>query len=169
MGIQMRFPVPVQELEKRVPHRPPMVWVDEVVAVTPTHGECSVKLNKTALYMSSEGLRQSSMIEWLAQSFAYVRATQHLCGLLPPVAKPNRVFLVGVRDAKYSVPFSQLKLTEDSVFRIRVGNIRERPLFSFLTGLCCQRKGSRCLRLGLRFIQPDGRSCSSVLKFESGP
>lgn len=118
------MPVSTKVLEEWLPHRPPMVWVDHVTRVTATDGECSVKLRNDALYMGSEGVRPSSMIEWLAQGFGYLRALQHLYGLLPMSALPSRVFLVGIKDAQYPVALHELDLKEGDELGIHVGNIK---------------------------------------------
>jgi hypothetical protein len=120
-----QLPIRVRDLEAWLPHRPPMVWVDDVVGVTAHDGECRVKINKDALYMGPDGIRQSSMIEWIAQSFGYIRAAQHVLGLIPMKAQPARVFLVAVKEAHYHVALNALELEEGLELVIQVGNVKE--------------------------------------------
>lgn len=101
MSGQGGFPIPVSRLAEIVPHRPPMVWVDEVSWVNATEGECRVRLDPGALYRGRRGLRSTSIIEWIAQSYAYVRAAQAISGTPgAPTAPPQVVYLAAVRDAK---------------------------------------------------------------------
>lgn len=97
------FPIPVDRLYEWVPHRPPLVWVDEVVGVTESGGECLVRLDPTARYMGANGaIRPSSFIEWMAQAYAYVRAAQQVAGVRPTAsAAPKRAYLVSIASFTY--------------------------------------------------------------------
>lgn len=96
------FPRPATDFIETLPHRPPFIWIDEVVEVTPDGGTCAVTLRPDALYMGPEGLRRSSALEFMAQGFGYVRAAQSETGLLPGRAPPTKAFLVSIQDAVYS-------------------------------------------------------------------
>ncbi len=86
-----------------MPHCPPLLWIDNVLSVTELKGSCSVTLDADAHYMSSNGLRSSSMFEFVAQCFGFVRAAQYLSGASPTKSvPPKNVFLVAVSNAKYS-------------------------------------------------------------------
>lgn len=69
------FPIETSLLSEFLPHRPPFVWVDKVLALTETTGLCSVSLDKEKNYCHSTEVRPSSYIEWMAQAYAF-------CGIL---------------------------------------------------------------------------------------
>lgn len=61
-----------EELLKYLPHRPPMVWIDEVVDLTETKGFCRVVVDKNKHYCDENGsIRPSALIEWMAQAYAF--------------------------------------------------------------------------------------------------
>lgn len=97
----IRFPLATSELSEWIPHRQPMVWVDEVSWVTSDEGECIAEVKKTAHYMSTQGLRQSTLLEWMAQSFAFVSVSQALSGFVPMEEMPEKAYLVAVRGLKF--------------------------------------------------------------------
>src|SRR5687768_16243919 len=88
----IEFPVPVAKLSGFLPHRPPMVWVEEVVEVDETGGLCGLSLEASAPYLTDGKIRRSSYIEWMAQSFAFVEACRK------PNDRLETAFLVGIRD-----------------------------------------------------------------------
>ena len=96
------FPLHVRELEEWIPHRQPMVWIDEVLSADGVQGECLVRLRADALYMGPGGvIRPSSMIEWIAQGYAFVRAAQTKLHLISADIKPKRAFLVAITNARF--------------------------------------------------------------------
>jgi predicted hotdog family 3-hydroxylacyl-ACP dehydratase len=121
----------VSTLSDWIPHRPPMVWVDEVLSVTADGGECIVRLKPEALYNSSTGIRQSSALEFVAQSFGYIRAAQYVQGLFPKVALPKQVFLVGIRNATF---FHQEKKATLFV-RVKIKGIRPMAMLTLFEGV----------------------------------
>lgn len=95
-----QFPVPVGDLRAYLPHRPPMIWVDEVLE---THqgerglrGTCRVQINRDRGFMAADGnVRPSAVIEWIAQGYGFVKAAhrrQEGYGL----AGFGRAFLVAI-------------------------------------------------------------------------
>lgn len=73
------FPVPVSLLSEALPHRAPMLWVDEVLWINDTQGECRVRLKPGKHFLDANGaVRISSLIEWTAQSYGFVKACQVL-------------------------------------------------------------------------------------------
>ncbi len=98
----MKFPVSVSEFQSVVPHRPPMVWVDEVTSASTEHGECRVFLKETALYYFSPGeLLVTAGIEWIAQTYAYSRAA-YFASKGKCHSDLKEAFLVAVRDAEFA-------------------------------------------------------------------
>jgi hypothetical protein len=51
-----------------------MVWIDEVQSALENEGVCTVSLTKTGMQCSSRGLRQSTLVEWLAQGAGFAQA-----------------------------------------------------------------------------------------------
>jgi hypothetical protein len=121
-----------------------MIWVDEVVAVTTTGGECRVLLNRDALYMDSDGVRQSAMIEWIAQSFGYVRAVQNIFGLIPQNEPPSRTLLIAVRDGVFHSPLNEFDLDKEKVLHFKVSNIKDMSPLLLFDGMVSSQEG-RCL------------------------
>lgn len=95
------------ELLDFLPHRPPMVWIDEVGEAFEAGGECFVTLKADGLYFSGERLRRTSLIEFIAQGFGYLSAARVLrAGAEPP--KASKAFLVSVSKCQIS-PTEALK------------------------------------------------------------
>lgn len=97
----MNFPQPVSAFVHSLPHRDPFIWVDEIIEVTENGGQCRVRLESSGLYLDDHGLRQSSLIEFMAQSYGYIRAAQLRLGFLSDRPPPNRAFLVAIQDAVF--------------------------------------------------------------------
>lgn len=85
-----------------LPHRPPFIWIDEVLEVTLDGGSCAITLASDASYMGPNGLRRSSFLEFMAQGFGYIRAAQAESGLLPGKSAPTKAFLVSIQDGVFS-------------------------------------------------------------------
>lgn len=145
----MTFPIPVSNFADFVPHRPPMVWVDEVVASTETDGECRVRLKADALYMQDGFARKTSFVEWIAQAFAYARAAY----LSPKgMGKLNQAFLVAIRDAEYFFDDGDPDLSAGGEFHIYVSQFRDVGPIMMFNGEV--RKEKRTLmRANLRVYQ----------------
>ena len=113
--------IAVESLVDWLPHRPPFVWVDEVVHFSEEGGECLVILKKDAGYMSPEGLRPSALIEFAAQSFGYISAAfaaSH--GIQISVKK---AYLTSLKDGLLPVcddlkPGDQLRVLIDSIRQV---------------------------------------------------
>jgi predicted hotdog family 3-hydroxylacyl-ACP dehydratase len=72
--------IPTSELEGYLPHRPPMVWVDEVLSYgnegKGPFGVCRVSLGEDRPFHGADGkVRVSAAVEWIAQSYGYVKAS----------------------------------------------------------------------------------------------
>lgn len=96
-------PIPTSELAEHLPHRAPMLWVDEVVSYAAAHGDnllhgvCRAYLTPGRHFFGDDGaLRVSSPIEWIAQSYGFVKSCVRISQGLGPAR--GRVFLVGVND-----------------------------------------------------------------------
>lgn len=80
-----------------LPHRAPMIWIDEVVEGSKDGGICRVRLQQDRLYCDESGtILKNAPIEWIAQAFGYSRAVFELQNN-PDIKEPARTFLVGIR------------------------------------------------------------------------
>lgn len=74
--------------------------------------------------MSPGGIRQSSLIEWVAQGYGYIRAAQKECGFLESELAPKRVFLAAIRDANYHMDLSGPDFADGCVLHMFAKNIK---------------------------------------------
>lgn len=95
----MQLPLSTSELLDYLPHKPPMVWIDEVVTVSGNEMVCKTGLKKEARYFSNEQFRPSSFIELMAQGYAFCSIAKELSANTGK--KVNKAFLVGVTNAKF--------------------------------------------------------------------
>ncbi len=123
--MKLIYPVAVSEFADYVPHRPPMVWIDEVLSATQEKGECRIVLKKNALYWSEDGLSASSCIEWVAQGFAYVRSAYLIELDLGETSKAREAMLVGIRNAEFSFDPLDPEIHSAQELRVFVHNFRE--------------------------------------------
>jgi predicted hotdog family 3-hydroxylacyl-ACP dehydratase len=92
--------IPVKEIEKYLPHRPPMVWIDEVISFSEKAGECRVRLQADGHYMDRESLRSTSCLEFIAQAYGFISVCHHIY-ILDPNSKPlSKAFLASMKDAR---------------------------------------------------------------------
>lgn len=115
-----------------------MVWVDEVSWINATEGECRVRVDPSAAYCGRRELRSTSIIEWIAQSYAYVRAAQAISGMSgAPEAPPRIVYLAAVRDAKLDTPVGEIP----AELRVRVQSIRSLGPLTLVEGRVTDGRG----------------------------
>ena len=95
----LELPVKTSALAEGMPHRPPMVWIDEVVGLGDGWGECRVRIDGRAHYLGERGLRPASAIEFMAQAYGYVQvARAAMSG--DRASAPKRAYLVGFREMR---------------------------------------------------------------------
>lgn len=108
----------IQDILPYVPHRPPMVWVDEILAYGETEGECRIHIRENGLFLGPEGLRKTSCLEFIAQSYGYCSvAYDHK---VDPNAKPlQKAFLASFKDAVFADQgrFGQIQIDDDITVR----------------------------------------------------
>jgi predicted hotdog family 3-hydroxylacyl-ACP dehydratase len=93
------LPISVKEVEKYLPHRPPMVWIDEVLAFSEKSGECRLRLQADAHYLDAGHLRPSCCLEFIAQAYGFISVCHHIY-ILDPRSKPlSKAFLASIKDA----------------------------------------------------------------------
>jgi len=118
---RLRYPLSTTELFAWVPHRPPMVWVDEVLTVNEVGGEAQTLLKEDGLYFDETGLRPTAFIEMIAQTYAFVTICQNhqiLTSQEPPKA---RVFLAALRDVQFAQAEVYKNITVGQTLLIKVG------------------------------------------------
>src|SRR5690242_13635939 len=92
--------VPVKEIEPYLPHRPPMVWIDDVLVFSEKAGECRVILKPDGHYFGLEGLRATSCLEFIAQAYGFISVCHHIY-IMDPNSKPlSKAFLASIKNAE---------------------------------------------------------------------
>jgi len=95
----------VRDLDRFLPHRGPMVWVDQICQWDLQGGTSLIRLDPKAHYMDHEGVRQSSVVEWIAQTYGFVRACQSQAAQEPSDAEISRAYLVSFKNLSFSEKF----------------------------------------------------------------
>jgi len=109
-----------------VPHRPPMIWIDEVVSASSERGECRVFLKPDALYREDGHVLPTSCVEWVAQTFAFVRSAYLIeAGQQGKDQKPHEALLVGIRNAKFMFEIGDPEVDNAEEVLIIVDHFRE--------------------------------------------
>lgn len=126
----------VSELKGYLPHYGNMEWIDEVHEFDDVRGVCLVYINATRLYCSNNMLRQSSCIEFIAQSFGFVTAAniKKKTGLVTPV---DSAFLVGITKAK----FCSTLVKANEIVLIETIKEREIGQIAFVKGIVRTKSG----------------------------
>jgi predicted hotdog family 3-hydroxylacyl-ACP dehydratase len=92
-------PIATQDLFNIVPHRPPMVWIDNVVECHDKGGAATTVLKKDGLYLTDGKLRESVAVELIAQTYAFCNAA-YLRGAKSLEVATKRAFLAAIKDFK---------------------------------------------------------------------
>ena len=84
-----------------------MLWVDEVLHCEPEGphpgGVCRVRLAEPRAFHGADGkVRPSAVVEWIAQSYGFVKACAHLLAARPEQGA-DRAFLVGINDCEVNL------------------------------------------------------------------
>ncbi len=121
--------IPVSLLQDVLPHRPPLLWIDQVVWSQENEGVCSVILKKNAHYFDSQKVRASSFLEWMAQAYGFIRA----CSVLTQnetSQKLKKTYLAAVNDFEIFEE-NEIHLVEDKKLSIHIKTVKDlSPLFS---------------------------------------
>jgi len=126
----IEFPLQVSELEHLIPHRPPMVWVDEILWIKPGEGVVRVHWDKKHHYNDEHGIRLSSYIEWIAQAYAFSQALEVSQGISEKGAL-KKAYLVGVKNAEvFGTPNGE----KDGPFDVYVKTLKELGPLSIFEG-----------------------------------
>jgi len=121
----MTLPIRVQDIEKYLPHRPPMVWIDEVLEFAEKAGQCRVRLKADGHYMSAEGLRATSFIEFIAQAYGFISVCHHIY-ILDPNSKPlSKAFLASLKDVELPSAETLKELKAGDELLISISGVRQ--------------------------------------------
>ncbi len=92
----MKLPMKITEMQWALPHRPPMIWLDEVLSVGADGGICAVDLSEDRLFAGADGhCLDFASVEWMAEAYGYARAC-HAVLAGRETGGLKRAFLVGV-------------------------------------------------------------------------
>jgi acyl-coenzyme A synthetase/AMP-(fatty) acid ligase len=98
------FPVAIENLRSMLPHRGPAIWIDELLDAQPHMGEASVKIDKCRNYFGPEQVsqlfRETSCVEWVAQTYGYATAMGDILGV-HKAAVATRTFIAEVKSAEF--------------------------------------------------------------------
>ncbi len=106
------------------PHRPPMVWIDDVVSYGETAGECLVRVKEDSLYMDPEGLRASACLEFIAQAYGYMSIAWRIYEAQPNAKPLKRAFLASIKDAKTCEPDRLREVRVGDELRVKISGVR---------------------------------------------
>jgi predicted hotdog family 3-hydroxylacyl-ACP dehydratase len=117
--------IPVKDIEKYLPHRPPMVWIDEVRSFSEKAGECRVRLKAGGLYMDDEGLRPTSCLEFIAQAYGFISVCHHIY-ILDPNSKPlSKAFLASIKGAELPAVETLARIRPGDELSITISGVRQ--------------------------------------------
>lgn len=149
----LKFPVPTSQLKEWLPHRGTSVWVDEVTSVTQDGGEACVFLKNAANYSDGQGsIRDSSFIEWMAQSYGFVCACQVLAGTVSAKEKPEKAFLVQVSEFELSDDPSSSRIVEGDWLIVRVKRTHQVGPIALIDGEIISSKNVLIARAKLKLF-----------------
>ena len=127
-------PIAVQDLLRFIPHRPPMVWVDKVLDWSRNHGEVLIEVKGDALYMSPEGLRPSSLLEFIAQAYGFCWICYTIYVLDPGSNGMAQAMVAGFKEAQFAPPSAMRKVRPGDTLRVKLSDMRRKGPITFLRG-----------------------------------
>jgi predicted hotdog family 3-hydroxylacyl-ACP dehydratase len=125
MNESNHFPVPTAELHEYLPHRDPMIWVDQVLDCGRDEqgifGTCRVQVHAGSNFRSANGeVRPSSVVEWIAQGYGFMKAC-HRRGEGHGVKGFGRAFLAGISECEVDLS----RLGSETSVRVSVREVRD--------------------------------------------
>lgn len=133
-AVILKKPVKVHDLLSWVPHRAPMIWLDEITDFSETACSARITLKGDGLYMEPGGLRLSSCLEFIAQSYGYGSACFKLQRDGSEAKPVLRGFLASFKDVQFA-PLSQFQgLKAGQTLSIHVTGIRQKSSITLLHG-----------------------------------
>lgn len=117
--------VPIQDILRYVPHRPPMVWIDKVKSWSSQDGECEIHIKSDAHYMGPKGLRNTSCLEFIAQSYGYSHTCHIVHDLDPQSNGMSKAYLASFNSVEFAAPEVFAAIKDGDVLNVRVHNARK--------------------------------------------
>src|SRR5690606_1117271 len=107
-------------------------WIDWVTEFSKDSGVCVVEIKKDALYMSPEGLRPSSCLEFIAQTYGFVWIC-YVTRVLDPNTKGMSVaMLAAFREVRFATPQQMAQVKDGDKLICKISGIRPLgPITSF--------------------------------------
>ncbi len=96
----LKFPLSARELEPWMPHRPPMLWVDEVVELQPKKSICRTLISPSRPFFDSHGFRPSVSMELIAQSYGLAGIAERLIKGKGKLEAVHQAFLAAITQAE---------------------------------------------------------------------
>ncbi len=113
----------IREVLNFVPHRPPMVWVDEILKFDENSGECLLIIKDGAHFMGSEGLRATSCLEFIAQAYGYCSVAYSR--RKDPNWKPlKKAFLASFKEATFVEPARMAQIKVGDQIKVAFTGVR---------------------------------------------
>jgi hypothetical protein len=144
--MSMTFPVRVSTLADYLPHRPPMVWIEQVLAADLTGGICLARYGENDF---ASGLTFAP-VEWIAQAFGYARACHDR--LSGGTSRLDRAFVAAVSDLTWSAP-----LPRAGVVRIEARVVREMAPLLLVRGTVTTEDGAPIAAAALKLFAEAAR------------
>jgi predicted hotdog family 3-hydroxylacyl-ACP dehydratase len=119
----------ISELQGYMPHFGAMEWIDEVQEFTKDEGVCLVHSKEGKLYCDGSSVRQSSCLEFIAQSYGFIVAS-NIRKETGKVVMIDSAYLVGMR----KVSFSSCEPQVGETLKINIIKEREIGEISFVRG-----------------------------------
>jgi hypothetical protein len=90
----------VQHMKYLLPHKGGAVWIDDVTEFKKGQGVGKVTLQSQGRYFSDGRIRESSCIEWIAQTYGYSVIANDILGI-EPAYKGRVTFIAEVKNAQF--------------------------------------------------------------------
>lgn len=124
----------VKDLLEYLPHRPPMVWVEEVIEMGEIenrfYGSCWTDVSEPSLYCVDGRIKGSVAIELCAQTYGFSKACFHHVNNIDDT--PSVTYLTGVRDCETN--FEKFPENNEGRLRVDVVTTRRMDHLTFLEG-----------------------------------
>jgi predicted hotdog family 3-hydroxylacyl-ACP dehydratase len=121
----LKPPIEVKDIWEFAPHRPPMVWVDQILEYGANHGESLVHIKADAHYMNENGLRPSSCLEFIAQSYGFISICHRKFTGDPVHQAPRRAFLASFKDAMFCPETLLKSVRAGDILNVRISGVRQ--------------------------------------------
>lgn len=133
---------PLGPVERYLPHRPPMLLIDEIVDATETSVVCKTQIRPDCVFATDGIVHPAAMIEIVAQACA-------ICsGMRAGDGKPRSGMLVGCREAAFSVD----SFAVGDELTITVEKLVDQPQLTTFAGTVT-RDGASCVTMQLSVVE----------------